>query len=301
MQAILDKHRPELKPYEEVYQHLHSHPELSGQEEETAAIAAKHLQGLGFDVHTHIGGYGVAGIFQNGEGPTVLLRADMDALPLKEKTKLSYASKRTVKNKEGVVVPVTHACGHDTHVVSLMACAEFLRSARERWAGTVVCIFQPAEEEFSGARAMVADGLYKNIPKPHVVLAQHVMRMKTGTVSICSGRLLTAADVFDVRIHGRGGHGSAPQTCIDPIVIGASIVTRLQSIVSREVMPGEVAVVSCGSIQAGHTANIIPDQLDLKLNVRTYNEKTRDHVVSAIKRICWGKRTFPWDTVGFYA
>ncbi|KAF9886997.1 hypothetical protein FE257_010613 [Aspergillus nanangensis] len=285
LQALLQKHRPDLKPYEDLYRHLHTFPELSGEEEETAATVAKHLNNLGFEVHTRIGGHGVAGVLRNGEGKTVLLRADMDALPVEEKTGLPYASKKTVKGKDGASVPVMHACGHDTHVVSLMACSQFLSETRDTWSGTVICIFQPAEEQLSGARAMIEDGLYTKIPKPDVVLAQHVMRMKTGTVSIRSGRLLTAADAFDVRIYGRGGHGSAPQTCVDPIVLGASIVTRLQSIVSREVAPGEMAVVSCGSIHAGHAANIIPDYLDLQLSVRTYDAATRETVVSSIKRI----------------
>ncbi|KAL3476292.1 hypothetical protein BJX99DRAFT_228234 [Aspergillus californicus] len=209
----------------------------------------------------------------------------MDALPLEEKTGLQYASHRTVKNKAGVTVPIMHACGHDTHITGLMGTAELLHSAREDWRGTLVLIFQPAEEELSGAQAMLSDGLYTKVPKPDIVLAQHVMRMKSGTVSIRAGKLLTATDAFDVRIYGRGGHGSAPQTCIDPIVIGAAIVTRLQSVVSREVTPGELAIVTCGSIQAGHVANIIPDQLDLKLSVRTYDPKVRDRVNNAIKRI----------------
>lgn len=285
IQSLLEQHRPDLKPYEDVYRHLHSFPELSGEEEETAATAAQHLKGLGFEVHTHIGGHGVAGVLRNGDGPTVLVRADMDALPVEEKSGLPYASKKTVKGKDGASVPVMHACGHDTHVVSLMASSQFLHSMRDQWSGTLICIFQPAEEQLSGAKRMIEDGLYEKIPKPDVVLAQHVMRMKTGTVSIRSGRLLTAADAFDVRIYGRGGHGSAPQTTIDPVVLGASIITRLQSIVSREVAPGEMAVVSCGSIHAGHAANIIPDYLDLQLSVRTYDPSTRERVVSSIKRI----------------
>ncbi|RHZ45152.1 putative zinc metallopeptidase [Aspergillus thermomutatus] len=285
LQGLLEKYRPDLHPFEETYRHMHRSPELSGQEEQTAATAASHLQSLGFGVHDHIGGYGVAGVLRNGPGPTVLLRADMDALPVEEKTGLPYASTKTTKDGDGRTVPVMHACGHDTHVVSLMASVVLLHAARAHWSGTLICIFQPAEEQLSGARAMIEDGLYARIPRPDVVLAQHVMRMKTGTVSVRAGRLLTAADAIDVRVYGRGGHGSAPQTCIDPIAIGAAIVTRLQSIVSREVAPGEVAVVSCGSIQAGHTANIVPDQLDLKLSVRTYDQATRERVLACIKRI----------------
>ncbi|KAE8145171.1 hypothetical protein BDV25DRAFT_170745 [Aspergillus avenaceus] len=267
LRAIIEQHRPSLEPFEDLYRQLHRFPELSFQEEKTSAIAADHLRKLGFDVHAHVGGYGVAGVLHNGHGPTVLLRADMDALPLEEKTGLPYASKAIVKDKDGVDRPAMHACGHDTHVTSLMAGAELLHAARDCWSGTLICIFQPAEEILSGAKAMIEDGLYEKIPKPDVVLSQHVMRHKTGTVSIRSGRLLTAGDSFDVRIYGRGGHGSAPHTCVDPIVIGASIITRLQTIVSREVAPGEMAV------------------LNLKLTVRTYDRKVRDRVVASIKRI----------------
>ncbi|PLB55293.1 putative zinc metallopeptidase [Aspergillus steynii IBT 23096] len=285
LRAIVDKFRPDVRIFEGIYRQLHNSPELSGQEKETSELAANFLKKLDFEVHTHIGGYGVAGVLRNGAGPTALLRADMDALPLPEKTGLPYASHKIVKDKDGVERPVMHACGHDFHVVGLLGCAQLLHAARQYWSGTLICIFQPAEEQLSGAQAMIDDGLYEKIPKPDVVLAQHVMRQRSGTVTVRPGRLLTAADAFDVRIYGRGGHGSAPQTCIDPIVIGASIVTRLQSVVSREVIPGELAVVSCGSIQAGSTANIIPSHLDLKLGVRTYDAKVRERVNSAIKRI----------------
>ncbi|KAL4920835.1 hypothetical protein BDW62DRAFT_208921 [Aspergillus aurantiobrunneus] len=285
LHGIVNKYRLDLEPYETIYRELHSAPELSGQEEVTSSLTADHLRRLGFDVHANIGGYGVAGVLRNGPGPIVLLRADMDALPMEEKTGLPYASKRTIKNKTGTEVPVMHACGHDAHVTGLMVSAELLHSARERWSGTLIIIFQPAEEELSGAQAMLDDGLYDKIPKPDIVLAQHVIRMKTGTVSIRPGRLLTATDAFDVRIFGRGGHGSAPQNCIDPIVIGAAIVTRLQNIVSREITPGELAIVSCGSIQAGHAPKIIPDHCDLKLSVRSYEPKVRKRLNAAIKRI----------------
>lgn len=209
----------------------------------------------------------------------------MDALPVEEKTGLPYASTKTATGPDGETVPVMHACGHDSHVVGLLAGASLLQAAREHWSGTLICLFQPAEEHVRGARAMIEDGLYDKVPQPDVVLAQHLVRMKAGTVSVRAGRLLTAADAIDVRVYGRGGHGSAPQSCIDPIVIGAAIVTRLQSIVSREVTPGELAVVTCGSIHAGHKANIIPDQLDLKLSVRTYDADTRARVIAGIKRI----------------
>lgn len=289
LRGLLDRYRPALDPFEEVYRRLHTHPELSGQEEETAHTAAEHLRNAGYDVHTKIGGHGVAGILRNGEGPTILLRADMDALPLREKTGLPYASTRSVEDKDGNILPVMHACGHDSHVSTLMAASTLLHAARDHWRGTLICIFQPSEEHLDGAQSMVDDGLYDKVPKPDIVLAQHVMRMRAGSVNLRPGRLLTAADVFDVRIFGRGGHGSAPQATIDPIVIGASVVLRLQTIVSREVQPGEMAVVTCGSINAGHAPNIIPDYLDLQVCVRTFDPEVRKTVCAAIHRIIEGE------------
>lgn len=285
LNQIINRYRPNLTPFEGIYRHLHNQPELSGQEEQTASRAAEHLKSLDFEVHSNIGGYGVAGVLHNGDGPTVLLRADMDALPLEEKTGLPYASTRWVNDPNGKRIPVSHVCGHDSHVTTLMAAAMLLHAAREHWGGTLICIFQPSEEHLNGARAMLDDGLYDRIPKPDVVLAQHVMRMRAGTVCLKAGSLLTAADSFDVRIFGRGGHGSAPHTTIDPIVIGASIVMRLQTIVSREVTPGELAVVSCGSINAGLGPNTIPDHLDLQLNVRTLDPGVRKRVCASIHRI----------------
>ncbi|GLA57924.1 hypothetical protein AtubIFM54640_005722 [Aspergillus tubingensis] len=285
LKDILEEARPDLTPFEDIYRDIHSNPELSFCEERTSAIAAQHLKELGYEVYTHIGGYGVAGVLKNGAGPTILLRADMDALPVQEKTGLPYASSKVAKNKDGVEVPVMHACGHDTHVVSLMASASLLQSARTHWTGTLICLFQPAEELLSGSRAMIDDGLYDKIPAPDVVLAAHVMPLKAGTVSVRSGRLLTAADSFNVRIFGKGGHGSAPEACIDPVVTGAAIILKLQTIVGREVPPGQLAVVTCGYIQAGIAANVIPDTLDFKLDVRTCDDSIRERVIRAIKRI----------------
>lgn len=274
-----------MKTFEGFYRHLHSFPELSGMEERTAASAAEHLTSLNFEVHTHIGGYGVAGVFRNGDGPTVLLRADMDGLPMEEDTGLPYASKRRMQDRRGKEQPVAHSCGHDFHVTALIAAASLLQSASDEWSGTLICVFQPSEEELNGAKAMVNDGLYDKVPKPDLVLAQHVMKMRGGTISVKPGRMLTAADAFDVRIYGVGGHGSSPQFTVDPILIGAAIVLRLQGIVSREVAPTEMAVISCGSIQSGQTANIIPSTLDLKIGVRTYDPAIRERVLAAIKRI----------------
>jgi amidohydrolase len=209
----------------------------------------------------------------------------MDALPVEEKTGLEYASKVIATDTNGKKQPVMHACGHDTHVTTLMAASTLLHAARDKWSGTLICVFQPAEEHFNGAQAMLEDGLYDKIPKPDLVLAQHVMRMRAGTISLRAGPLLTAGDAYDVRVFGRGGHGSQPQTTIDPIVLGSSIVTRLQSIVSREVTPGKLAIVTVGSIHAGQSHNIIPAHLDLQLNVRTFDTAVRERVCAAIHRI----------------
>lgn len=281
---IVNHYRPDIEPFEDVYRRIHANPELSGEEVETAKIASDHLNSLAFEVITKIGGHGVAGILRNGDGPTILLRADMDALPVKEQTGLPYASKKEARDNSGTK-PVMHACGHDFHVTALMAASTLLSSAREHWSGTLICIFQPAEEHLNGAQAMLDDGLYDKIPKPDIVLAQHVIRMRAGTVNLHAGPLLTAADAFDVRIFGRGGHGSAPQTTIDPIVIGASIISKLQSIVAREVTPGKLAVVTCGSIHAGNSANVIPDHLDLQLGVRTFDADVRKRVCASVRRI----------------
>ncbi|MCJ1304465.1 hypothetical protein MMC08_007277 [Hypocenomyce scalaris] len=284
-EAILERHRPKLDTYEDVYKNFHQHPELSGQESHIASVAAKHLQGLKFTVHEKIGGHGVVGVLHNGSGPTILLRADMDALPVQEQTDLPYASRARMVDYDGVEKPVMHACGHDFHVTSLMAASTLLHSARKEWSGTLICLFQPAEERADGATAMVEDGLYDKVPKPHIVLGQHVVPLPAGVLATHAGTVLSAADSLAVRIYGRGGHGSAPQNCIDPVVIASYIVVRLQSIVSRVIGPDDFAVVTCGSIHAGETDNVIPDYLDLKLNVRTYEPDVREKVLDAIKRI----------------
>ncbi|KAJ6110695.1 amidohydrolase [Penicillium sp. IBT 16267x] len=279
LRTIIESHRPGLEDYERIYREIHASPELSGQEKQTSKIVECHLKELGFEVHARIGGYGVAGTFNNGSGATILLRADMDALPMKEKTGLPYASQRVAKDTDGNERPVAF------HVVSLMASAALMCSARKEWSGTLICVFQPAEETLSGAQAMIDDGLFDKIPKPDLVLAQHVMRMRAGQVSVRSGRLLTAADSFEVRIFGQGGHASTPDACIDAVVIGAAVVSRLQTIVSREVNPHDLAIVSCGSINAGYNANIIPDECIIRINVRTYDPKTRERVIKSIERI----------------
>ena len=223
--SIIDKYRPTLGPLENLYRHLHASPELSHQEEQTAGIAARNLKALGYEVHERIGGHGVAGVFHNGPGPTLLVRADMDGLPVPERTGLPYASTKVMKDlTDGLLKPTMHACGHDTHVTTLIGAAILLNNARAHWKGTLIALFQPAEEHLNGAETMVRDGLYDKIPKPDWVLAQHVMRMREGQVGIRFGPSASSADTIEIRVFGKGGHGSAPHATVDPIVIGASIV-----------------------------------------------------------------------------
>jgi amidohydrolase len=284
---VIQEFTPDLEPFHEVYKDLHQHPELSCQESRTAAVAAVHLRGLGFSVREKVGGHGVVCVLENGRGPTVLLRAELDALPVLERTNLPYASTSRMTDTDGIEKSVMHACGHDMHVTCLMAAATLLQSAREKWSGTLLCIFQPNEERGGGARDMINDGLYDKgyAPKPDFVLGQHVVNIKAGYVATRTGHLLAGKNVFEVRIHGRGGHGSAPQDCIDPIVIAAHIVVRLQSIISRELDPKKMALITCGSLHAGDAPNIIPDEAVLKVDIRAYSPETLAQVVSAFKRV----------------
>ncbi|MGH9110601.1 MAG: amidohydrolase [Acidimicrobiales bacterium] len=270
---------------EDLYQALHRHPELSHQEHDTAAKVAERLTRCGFEVHQGVGGTGVVGVLRNGDGPAVLLRADMDALPMRETTGLSYASTVVVTDARGHELPVAHACGHDMHVTCLLGAADLLASGSDHWHGTLVALFQPAEETGDGAKGMVDDGLARLIPVPDVALAQHVLPAPAGQVGTHAGPTLSAADSMRVTIHGRGGHGSMPQATVDPVVLAAMIVVRLQTVVSREVPPTETAVLTVGSIQAGTKSNVIPDQAVLELNVRTYRGQTRKTVLGAIRRI----------------
>ncbi|ODQ85535.1 amidohydrolase [Mycolicibacterium holsaticum] len=270
---------------EEFYRDLHRHPELSRQEVETARKVADRLRGLGYETHDGVGGTGVVGVLANGPGPTVLLRADMDALPVQEATGLEYASTVRATDADGNDVPVMHACGHDVHVVALLGAARLLAEGRGHWSGTVVALFQPAEETSDGARAMVDDGLVELLPKVDVALAQHVLPAPAGHVGVRAGAVLSAADSMRVTVYGRGAHGSMPQAAVDPVVLAAMIVVRLQTVVAREVAPGESAVLTVGSIQAGAKSNVIPDRAVLQLNIRTYSEHTRTAVLGAIRRI----------------
>ncbi|KAK4999258.1 hypothetical protein LTR66_001684 [Elasticomyces elasticus] len=287
LSTTISSHRPDLGPYETLYKHFHAHPELSHQERETAATIKSELSKISpaFSLHPNIGGHGLAAVLENGSGATVLLRADMDALPVKERTGLDYASQVRMKDLNGVEKPVMHACGHDMHVTSLLAAAELLVKAKEEWSGTLLLIFQPAEERGAGAQAMVDDGLYDKVPIPDVVLGGHVMPFRAGTIGTKRGLMASAANSMQITLHGRGGHASQPHRLIDPVVMAASTVMRLQTIVSREVDPADSAVITCGSIQAGDTENIVVDDAILKLNVRTISPETREHVLSSIERI----------------
>ena len=269
---------------EDLYRSLHSHPELSFQERETSATVERRLRDAGFTVQ-RIGG-GVVGVLSTGDGPTVLARADMDALPVRENTGLPYASTRTVTDPAGTTVPVMHACGHDMHVAAAVGAAALLAAAPAAWRGTYVALFQPAEENAGGARSMVDAGLVGLVPRPDVCIGQHVLTAPdAGQVGTRVGPMLSTAASLRVTVHGTGSHGSMPHLSVDPVVIASAIVMRLQTIVAREVSPFDFAVVTVGSVQAGTTANIIPATATLLLNIRAYDDRVRDHLVEAISRV----------------
>ena len=274
-----------LPGLEALYKDLHAHPELSMQETRTAGLAAARLRAAGWDVTSGIGKTGVVGLLRNGDGPTVMLRADMDALPVEEATGLDYASTATATDREGKIVHVMHACGHDMHVTWLAGAIHLLAHTREAWRGTVLALFQPAEETAEGAQAMIDDGLFARFPKPDVVLGQHVMVGPSGAIGGRAGVVTSAGDSFEIRLFGRGAHGSMPQAAIDPVVMAAAVVMRLQTIVSRELAATEAAVVTIGSLQAGAKENVIPDEAVIKLNVRSFDEAVRRRVLAAIERI----------------
>ncbi len=274
---------------EAFYKDLHQHPELSHQEQRTAQRVAGQLQQYGCTVQSGIGGTGVVGMLSNGDGPTVLLRADMDALPVKEDTGADYASTATAQDADGNEVPVAHACGHDIHVSCLLGMTKLMADHPGQWNGTLLALFQPAEETGDGAQAMVDDGLLTRIPAPDVALAQHVLRGVAGTAGTHPGPFLSAADSIKITVHGRGGHGSMPQNTIDPVVLAAMIVVRLQTVVSREIAPTQTAVLTVGSSQAGTTSNVIPDHAVLQLNTRSYTQQTRQRMLAAIQRIVRGE------------
>jgi hippurate hydrolase len=269
-----------------LYLDIHQHPELSGHEAQTAAKLADRLRNSGYYVTEHVGGTGVVAVLKNGPGPTVMFRTELDALPVQEKTGLPYASTVRTKDDAGRDVPVMHACGHDLHMAAIVGTAEIMSHSKNTWHGTLIFIGQPAEETIAGASAMVKDGLFTRFPRPDAVVALHVgSELPAGQVGIVSGIYNTNADSLRITIYGKGGHGAAPHTAIDPIVIAARTILALQTIASREVKPGELAIVTIGYIHAGTKNNIIPDQAELGLTVRTYKPDIRKQVLAAIARI----------------
>ena len=270
---------------EDLYRDIHAHPELSLQERRTAGLAAEGLRTAGYEVTEGVGGTGVVGLLANGDGPTVMLRADMDALPIREATGLPYASTVTATDADGNETPVMHACGHDMHVTWLAGATSLLARSRDAWHGTVLAVFQPAEETAQGAQAMIDDGLFDRFPKPDVIFGQHVMPAPAGEIGYRAGTTQAAADSLEVRLFGRGAHGSMPESSVDPVVMAAATVLRLQTIVSRETAARQAAVVTVGALQAGTKDNVIPDDALLKINVRSFDEGVRSHVLDAIMRI----------------
>ncbi|MFC8830423.1 amidohydrolase [Streptomyces sp. NPDC057137] len=269
---------------EDFYRDLHAHPELGLSETRTSARVAERLREWGYQVTDGIGGTGVIGVLERGDGPTVLLRADMDALPVKEITGLPYASTVTATDRSGNEVPVMHACGHDVHVACMLGFARLMAGAQDVWQGTLVVLFQPSEENGDGADAMLSDGLADGIPRPDVAFAQHVLPYPAGYVGVRPGAFLSAADSLRITLYGRGAHGSMPQAAVDPVVLAAMCVVRLQTVVSRELSPTTPAVLTIGSITAGSSPNVIPDSAVLELNVRSYDGTTRTYVLDAIER-----------------
>ena len=281
--------KPQLiESMHQLYRELHSSPELSMQEHDTADRLEQLLDELNIE-HFRCGGTGVVGVLRNGEGPTIAFRADTDALPVAEQTGLDYASKATGTLEDGTEVPIMHACGHDTHMATAITALRYLVAHSESWSGTLVMIFQPGEEIAAGAQAMVDDGLWDKAPKPEVVYGQHVMPSLAGTVSYTAGDAMAMADSWRVTLHGEGSHGSQPQDSIDPIVLGAHIITRIQGIVSREIDPRAAAVVTVGTFHAGLKENIIPASAEFTLNVRNLDPDTRETVLAALRRIINGE------------
>ena len=285
--ALTDEQRAEMH---DLYRHLHANPELSMQEHRTSALIQAELEETGIRT-VRCGGTGVVGILRNGDGPVVAFRADIDGLPIREDTGLPYASTATGLLEDGTAVPVMHGCGHDTHAATLLTAAKLLADSKERWAGTIVLIFQPGEETAAGAKAMVEDGLWDRAPKPEVVYGQHIMPGLSGTIQYVTGNTMTQADSWKVTLHGRQSHGSQPQDAVDPIVLGAHIITRIQTIVSREVDPRRAAVVTVGTFHAGLKENIIPSSAEFTLNVRTFDEAVRIKVLDALRRIITAEAT----------
>jgi amidohydrolase len=273
----------------DVYRDVHAHPELGFAETRTAGIAESHLSRMGFEVTAGVGGTGVVGLLRNGPGPAVLVRADMDALPVLEATGLPYASTQVSTDPAGNQTPVMQACGHDLHVACLLGACERLAESLDTWSGTLMAVFQPAEELGSGARAMIDDGLFTRFGTPAVVLGQHVAPLPAGLIGLHVGAAFAAADSLKVTLHGQGAHGSRPEASVDPVVMAAATVLRVQTIVSREIPAGETAVVTIGTLHAGTAVNIIPDRAELGFSIRTFSRDVREQVLAAIERIACGE------------
>src|SRR6266478_3687502 len=291
LDAMVDR---EITSLVATYKMLHASPELSHREEKTSAFFAAQLRAIGYTVTEHIGkydrpgftGYGVVAVMKNGDGPTVLVRTDMDALPVEEKTGLPYASTVKTKNDAGQDVSVMHACGHDIHITNMLGTAKMLAQLKDQWRGTLVLIGQPAEETIDGAKAMLADGLYSKIRKPDFAIALHDnAEREAGKVAYCPGFALANSTSVEITIRGIGGHGSKPESTKDPIVVASQTIVALQTIVSRENSPLDPAVVTVGSIHGGAKSNIIPDEVKLQLSVRSYKEEVRQHILASIARI----------------
>ncbi|MGW8439369.1 amidohydrolase [Nocardiopsis sp. NPDC055879] len=283
-----DPARLDTERMHRIYRHLHANPELSMKEYATADFIEAELDDLDI-AHFRCAGTGVVGVVHNGEGPVVAFRADTDALPIREETGLEYASEAVGTLDDGTEVPVMHGCGHDTHVTSALTAARVLVCDLDAWSGTLVLVFQPGEETAVGARAMVDDGLWNRAPRPDIVLGQHVMPLPAGAVTVSHGAAMSMADSLKVTVYGRQAHGSQPQASVDPIVLGAAIVTRLQTIVSRELDPRSPAVITCGTFHAGFKENIIPAQAEFTLNIRTFEPQVRDQVLAAVRRVITGE------------
>ena len=272
-----------------LFEHFHANPELSHREFETSKRLAAEISALGYDVTTEVGRTGVVAVMENGEGPTVMIRADMDGLPVKEDSGLSYASVATQEDIDGVVKPVMHACGHDTHITSLVGTARQMAARKDSWSGTLVLIGQPAEERISGAREMLEDGLYKRFPKPDYALAFHVSaNTPTGRIEAPLGIRASSSDSVDIVVHGVGAHGAAPHKGIDPVLVASQIVVSLQSVVSRTIDPQEAGVITVGAIHGGFKHNIISDRVEMQLTVRSNNPETREKLLDAIDRVAEG-------------
>jgi amidohydrolase len=293
-QSLADAELPSLLA---IYKDMHSHPELSGHEERSSAIVAKELKAVGCEVTDHLGkydnpefkGYGVVGLMKNGAGPTVLVRTDMDALPVEEQTGLPYASTVATKNDKGDDVHVMHACGHDAHMAMFVGVARSLAKLKDQWRGTIVFVGQPAEEALGGARALLNDGLYTRFPKPDFALGFHdSAQIETGHIGVTEGYTYANVDSVNITVRGVGGHGAYPHKTKDPIVLAAETVLALQTIASRENNPLDPVVVTVGSIHGGTKHNIIPDEVKLQLTVRTYKADVRERVLAAIERVAKG-------------